>query len=51
MRFAFERWLELFSDSVDEAFGGTRAEHAKMRGQMIARRMQEYLASCHAATR
>lgn len=41
----FERWLELFSDTVDASFTGTRAEHAKMRGQMIARRMQEYLVS------
>lgn len=41
----FERWLALFSDSVDESFAGMRAEHAKLRGQMIARRMQEYLAA------
>lgn len=39
----FERWLELFSETVDESFSGMRAEHAKLRGQMIAQRMQEYL--------
>jgi len=39
----FQRWLALFSDSVDESFAGMRAEYAKHRGHAIARRMQEYL--------
>lgn len=39
----FERWLELFSASVDESFAGLRAEYAKQRGQAIARRMLEFL--------
>lgn len=39
----FERWLALFTDSVDESFAGVRAEYAKQRGHAIARRMQEFL--------
>lgn len=39
----FERWVLLFSRCVDESFAGDRAEHAKFRGRMIARRMMEYL--------
>jgi hemoglobin len=39
----FERWLELFSASVDELFRGARASFAKQRGQAIAARMQQYL--------
>jgi hemoglobin len=39
----FERWLELFTFTVDESFAGTRAEYAKQRGHAIARRMQEFL--------
>jgi truncated hemoglobin YjbI len=39
----FERWLELFTRSVDEAFAGTRADYAKQRGHAIARRMLEFL--------
>lgn len=41
----FEQWVALFSSCVDASFAGTRAEHAKFRGQMIARRMMEYLAA------
>jgi hemoglobin len=41
----FRRWLELFTESVDEAFAGAYAEFAKHRGQAIARRMQEFLAA------
>ena len=41
----FQRWLVLFSDSVDESFCGPRASFAKQRGRMIAARIQEYLGS------
>ena len=40
----FQRWLELFIESIDESFAGTRAEYAKQRGHAIARRMLEFLA-------
>jgi hemoglobin len=39
----FERWLELFTSSVDETFAGMRAEFAKQRGWAIAQRMQQFL--------
>ena len=41
----FERWLELFEESIDETFAGRRADFAKLRGHTIARRMMEFLAS------
>ena len=41
----FERWLELFTSSVDESFAGMRADYAKQRGHAIAQRMQEFLGS------
>lgn len=40
----FQRWLALFTESVDESFAGIRAEYAKQRGLAIARRMLEFLA-------
>ena len=39
----FARWLELFNDSVDEAFRGSRATFAKQRGAAVAARFQQYL--------
>ena len=39
----FQRWLALFTQSVDESFAGVRAEYAKQRGFAIAHRMQEFL--------
>ena len=45
----FDRWLELFTATVDESFTGSRAEYAKQRGHAIARRMQEFLAERRAA--
>jgi truncated hemoglobin YjbI len=39
----FQRWLELFTSSVDESFAGLRADYAKQRGHAIARRMLEFL--------
>lgn len=46
----FQRWLEIFTETVDESFAGMRADFAKHRGQAIARRMQEVLAGLHAGT-
>ena len=39
----FQRWLELFTSTVDESFTGLRADYAKQRGHAIARRMLEFL--------
>ena len=36
----FERWVELFSNTVDELFTGPKAEEAKMRARSIAGVMQ-----------
>lgn len=40
----FERWLDLFAESVDESFAGIRADFLKQRSRMIARRMAEFVA-------
>lgn len=40
----FDRWLELFTETVEESFSGPRAGFAIERGRAIARRMAEYLA-------
>src|SRR5687767_907384 len=39
----FERWLEMFTETIDEMFAGERAEFLKMRAHAIAARMQEFL--------
>ena len=39
----FERWLELFRESVDEQFSGERAEFLKARAEMIADRMLNFV--------
>ena len=41
----FERWLELFRNTVDELFAGPRAEFAKIRSRMIAGRMLSVIAN------
>lgn len=41
----FQRWLELFTTTIDETFAGTRADYAKQRGHAIARRMLDHLAT------
>ncbi len=46
----FNRWLELFRETVDELFAGPRAEFAKQRSGMIARRMLEVIAAARLAT-
>ena len=39
----YDRWIELFCDTVDESFAGPRAEVAKMRGRKMARAMERLL--------
>lgn len=41
----FERWLEIFSESVDETFEGMRADFIKLRAHAIANRMLSYVSS------
>jgi hemoglobin len=46
----FDRWLTLFRETVDELFAGPRAEFAKARSGMIARRMLEIIAASRLAS-
>ncbi len=39
----FERWLEIFGETVDETFSGDRADFIKLRANAIANRMLEYV--------
>ena len=39
----FERWLEIFGESVDETFEGTRADFIKLRANAIANRMLSFV--------
>lgn len=39
----FERWLEIFRTSVDENFGGERAEFIKLRANAIANQMINFV--------
>ena len=39
----FERWLEIFAETVDSNFAGERAAFAKMRATAIANRMFHYV--------
>lgn len=39
----FRRWLEIFRQTTDEMFGGTRADFAKMRAESIANRMMNFI--------
>ncbi|HEX8288789.1 MAG TPA: group III truncated hemoglobin [Pyrinomonadaceae bacterium] len=39
----FRRWLEIFRETVDETFGGTRADFIKLRAEAIANRMQNFV--------
>ena len=45
----FERWLEIFDESVDESFAGERARFIKTRANAIANRMFGYVSSSSAA--
>ena len=44
----FERWLEVWGDTVDELFAGARAEEAKEKATYIARSMQLRMSARHA---
>jgi hemoglobin len=39
----FERWLEIFTATVDDLFEGELADHLKIRARAIAGRMLEFL--------
>lgn len=39
----FERWLEIFGETVDESFAGERSRFLKTRAAAIANRMLEYV--------
>lgn len=39
----FERWLEIFTECVDESFEGERADFIKQRANMIANRMLSFV--------
>jgi hemoglobin len=39
----FERWLEIFTETVDKLFKGENAEHLKMRANAIAERFVQFL--------
>jgi hemoglobin len=39
----FERWLEIFTETVDELFEGERADHIKLRARAIATRMLDFV--------
>jgi hemoglobin len=45
----YERWVQLFCDTVDESFRGTRAEVAKVRGRKMAAAMERLLSGESAA--
>lgn len=45
----YERWLELFLETVDEHFGGPNAEIAKGRAIKMANAMQRLLGGVHGA--
>ncbi|MGI8788035.1 MAG: group III truncated hemoglobin [Pyrinomonadaceae bacterium] len=39
----FNRWLEIFYETIDENFAGETSEYLKMRANAIANRMLEYV--------
>jgi hemoglobin len=44
----YERWIELFTETVDTSFVGPRAEAAKQRGRKMAAAMERLLAGVSA---
>jgi hemoglobin len=46
----FRRWLEIFTETVDENFAGERAAFAKLRAEMIANRMLSFIGNAFAKT-
>ena len=47
----FERWLEIFTKTVDANFEGDRADFIKMRARAIANRMLSYVSSISPVSR
>ena len=47
----FERWLEIFTDAVDELFYGERSDFLKMRARMIGNRMLNFVSGVPALAR
>jgi len=47
----FERWLEIFTDAVDEFFYGERSDFLKMRARMIGNRMLNFVSGVPALAR
>ena len=45
----FKRWREIFAQTIDEMFAGSRADFAKMRADAIANRMFDYVGNAAAA--
>ena len=41
----FQRWFEIFSQTIDKLFDGKRAEDAKLRAKMIAHSLNQNLNS------
>lgn len=39
----FQRWVQIFSDTVDKFFDGERADSAKLRAKMIAHSLNQNL--------
>ena len=39
----FQRWIEIFSQTIDAHFSGEQAENAKMRAKMIAHSLNQNL--------
>jgi hemoglobin len=39
----FQRWVEIFSQTVDQSFAGKTAENAKLRAKMIAHSLNQNL--------
>jgi len=39
----FRRWLNIFHETIDQSFGGERAEFAKTRAEAIANRMLDFV--------
>jgi hemoglobin len=43
----FDRWIELFTETLEDTFSGPRAEFTLERSRAIARRMVEFLAEAN----
>ncbi len=45
----YERWVELFCDTIDASFEGPRSEAAKVRGRKMAAAMERLLSGVSAS--